>query len=97
MGKPTDGRLSILLGEISAAACEKADSAEGCVVVERVKALEEIDRLQDLCAQVYQVVGALAYAAKMFDSEQVVRVMDNLDAAAAGKVLPHKELLPFTV
>src|SRR6202034_4949803 len=42
VGKPIDGRLSTLLEEISEAACEKADSAEGCVVVERVKAVDEM-------------------------------------------------------
>jgi hypothetical protein len=46
----------------------------------------EIDRLRDLCAQVYQVAGALGA-----DD----RVLDNLWAAADGKPLPHASLLPY--
>jgi hypothetical protein len=54
-------------------------------------------QLRELCAQVYQVVGALADAAGVFETKQVERVLDNLDAAAAGKPLPHGNLLPFIV
>ena len=44
--------------------------------------------LRMLCAEMYQVAGVLGAP------EQV---LDNLSAAAAGKPLPHKTLLPFHV
>jgi hypothetical protein len=46
----------------------------------------EIDRLRTLCAEVYQVAGAL-------DAE--APVLDNLWAAANGDPLPHASLLPY--
>jgi hypothetical protein len=46
----------------------------------------EIDRLRHLCAEVYQVAGALGVDA---------RVLDALFAAADGQPLPHASLLPY--
>jgi hypothetical protein len=46
----------------------------------------EIDRLRNLCSEVYQVAGALG-------ADE--RVLDNLWAAADGKPLPHESLLPY--
>jgi hypothetical protein len=46
----------------------------------------EIDRLRHLCAEVYQVAGALGAHA---------RVLDNLFAAADGRPLPYAALLPY--
>jgi hypothetical protein len=49
-------------------------------------ARSERDRLRQLCAELYQVAGALGADA---------RVLDNLWAAAEGKPLPHESLLPY--
>jgi hypothetical protein len=46
----------------------------------------ELERLRDLCSEVYQVAGALGASD---------RVLDNLWAAAAGKPIPHDTLLPY--
>jgi hypothetical protein len=46
----------------------------------------ERDRLRQLCAELYQVAGALGA-----DD----RVLDNLWAAAAGEPIPHGSLLPY--
>jgi hypothetical protein len=47
----------------------------------------EIDRLRQLCAEVYQVAGALGAA---------VPVLDALWAAAQGRPVPPASLLPYT-
>ncbi len=49
-------------------------------------AVQELTHLRQLCAEVYQVAGALGAAP---------RVLDNLWAAADGKPLPHASLLPY--
>jgi hypothetical protein len=46
-----------------------------------------IDRLGQLCAEVYQVAGTLGADAS---------VLDNLWAAADGKPFPHASLLPYS-
>lgn len=45
-----------------------------------------VDALEQLAAEVYQVVGAIGAP---------VRVLDQLAAAADGKPLPHDTVLPF--
>lgn len=55
----------------------------------------EINRLRSVCAEAYQVVGALAAELDLFDSKEVARVLDNLCAASAGEPNPHKSVLPF--
>lgn len=57
----------------------------------------EILALRALCDEVYQVVGVLAAAAGVFDTDAVERVLDNLAAAGDGKPLPHATLIPFQV
>lgn len=51
-----------------------------------VAAAREVERLRDLCSEMYQVAGELGA------SEQV---LDNLWAAAGGKPLPHETLLAY--
>lgn len=46
----------------------------------------ELDRLRNLCAEMYQVAGTLGADA---------RVLDTLSAAANGQPLPHGTLLPY--
>ncbi len=55
-------------------------------VEELEAARAEIDRLRNLCAEMYQVAGTLGADA---------RVLDNLWAAADGKPMPHGSLLPY--
>ncbi|BDU12897.1 hypothetical protein [Escherichia phage phiWec187] len=53
---------------------------------------ERILELEDLCGEAYQVVGALAYEAQMFEtSEQVSHMLDNLSECK----MIHDDVLPF--
>jgi hypothetical protein len=52
--------------------------------------------LQNLCAEVYQVVGSLSTLLPD-DHDTTTRVLDNLDAAASDEPLPHAELLPYVL
>ena len=62
---------------------------------DHARVLGLVQALQELCAEVYQVVGSLADSAGVFDAEATVKVLDNLSAASSGEPLPHKDLLPF--
>ncbi len=53
----------------------------------------KIENLQTLCAEVYQIVGALALV--IDQHANITKVLDNLAAAAQGVPLPHETLLPF--
>lgn len=57
------------------------------------KAEARVRELAQLCAEVYQVVGALS--GDRFENSDVQAVLDNLEAGADGAKLPHKTLLPF--
>lgn len=46
-----------------------------------------INRLEGLCAELYQVLGTLGAPE---------RVLDQVLAAAEGRLLPHRTLLPFS-
>jgi hypothetical protein len=59
------------------------------------EAAREIERLREECAEAYQVVGALADQAGVFDNQAVVKALGNLRSAAAGEPRPHADLLPF--
>lgn len=48
---------------------------------------ERIEILEEVCGEAYQVLGAL---------NGPLRMLDNLAAAAQGKVPPHITCLPFT-
>lgn len=48
----------------------------------------EIDELKNLCAEMYQVVGAI-------EGGDFEKAMDNLAAASNGEELPHETILPF--
>ena len=53
---------------------------------------ERILELEDLCGEAYQVVGALACEAQMFEtSEQVSHMLDNLSECK----MIHDDVLPF--
>jgi hypothetical protein len=47
-----------------------------------------LDELETVCAELYQVLGTLGAPA---------RVMDQVIAAAEGRLLPYSTLLPFSV
>lgn len=65
-----------------------ADKAENASLRQRVAELETV------CAESYQVVGALANAAGVFEtSEAVSKALDNLSEAK----LVHSDVLPFSV
>lgn len=65
-----------------------ADKAENAQLRQRVAELETI------CAESYQVVGALADAAGVFEtSDAVSKALDNLSDAK----LVHEDVLPFAV
>lgn len=46
-----------------------------------------LERLEQVCAEVYQFAGAVGAPA---------RVLDNLSAAADGHPIPHESILPVT-
>jgi hypothetical protein len=52
--------------------------------VDQLKA--RIAALEQVCADMYQVAGAIGAP---------VRILDQLHAAASGKRLPHESVLPF--
>ena len=54
-----------------------------------------IAEYQDLCAQVYQVVGALADDEDVFGAVETQNVLDNLSAGISNEPFPHKDLLPY--
>jgi hypothetical protein len=58
---------------------------------------EEIVRLQQECAEAYQVIGAFAAAADVNGGPNLIKVLDNLAAAANGKPRQHPDVLPFIV
>jgi len=64
---------------------------------QHAQALQEIDRLQEDCSEFYQVIGALAFEADVFDHAKVTKALDNAIAAASGDPRPHSDLLPFDV
>ena len=49
---------------------------------------ERIEALETVCAEAYQVAGAIGAP---------VRVLDQLLAAAEGRPLPHRSVLPFEI
>lgn len=53
-----------------------------------------IEELETICAEAYQMVGALADKAGVFETSTAVeQMLDNLSEAR----LTHKEILPFTL
>lgn len=52
-----------------------------------VQAVEEIEQLRQVCAEMYQYAGA---------ADAPERVLDNLSAAMCGEELPHMTILPIT-
>ncbi len=55
----------------------------------RIQELEErLDVLQQVCAEAYQLAGAVGAPEA---------VLDNLSAAAAGTPIPHASFLPIAV
>lgn len=57
----------------------------------------EVDRLRQECTEAYQIIGEMAGAAGIFSRPDVIRILDNLSAAAEGKPRPHANVLPFAV
>ena len=56
---------------------------------------KKIADLQRVCAELYQVLGALADFGGCWCHPDVARAMDNASAAANGEGIRHKNLLPF--
>lgn len=50
-----------------------------------------IDDLKTICAEAYQVVGALASECGRFDDPKVIKALDNL----SQQELVHSDVLPF--
>ena len=64
------------------------------LLAERDADKKRIAELETVCAESYQVVGALADAAGVFEtSDEVSKALDNLSAAK----LVHEDVLPFAV
>lgn len=54
-------------------------------LAEKARLLAEITSLRSVCAEAYQMAGAMDCS---------VEAMDNLSAAAGGEPLPHQTFLP---
>ncbi|EPT1451852.1 hypothetical protein ACVOZ6_003440 [Escherichia coli] len=53
-----------------------------------------IDELETICAEAYQVIGALACHAGVFETcEGVEKILDNLSQAR----IVHDDVLPFVI
>ena len=50
-----------------------------------IAARADIERLRNVCAEGYQVIGAIAHYAGFRDSDDVVRAFDNMIAAAGRR------------
>ena len=50
-----------------------------------------VEELETVCAELYQVIGALAAEAGVYDHPEVTKALDN----ASGCRLVHKDLLPW--
>lgn len=53
--------------------------------------MKRVDELKRVCAELYQVIGALADYAGVWNHPDVIRAMDN---ASDGR-LTHRDLLPW--
>ena len=58
-----------------------------CTVLRRRLLERRISILEQVCAEAYQLVGAVGAP---------VKALDNLAAAAAGKPIPHETFLPVS-
>lgn len=56
---------------------------------------KEMQRLRDLCAEMFEVVGVYAEMCDTLEDAATLRVLDNLDAATHAKKLPYATVLPF--
>ena len=56
---------------------------------------DEVKRLRNLCAEMYQIVGSATYLLGIFDTDDAIKPLDNLSAGAEGEPLPHDDLLPW--
>lgn len=59
--------------------------------------IEEVDRLRRDCSEYYHIIAALGDAVGLWDSELLVKALDNAQASAEGNPRPHADLLPFIV
>ena len=55
------------------------------------QATRRVEELETVCAELYQVIGALAVEAGVHDHPDVVKALDN----ASQCRLVHKDLLPW--
>jgi hypothetical protein len=58
--------------------------------------IREVEKLRCVCAEAYQVVGALSLYVPD-DYAPIVAVLDNLSDAADGEPLRHPSFLPFSL
>ena len=65
--------------------CQERDEARAALTESKA----EVARLQDVCSEAYQVVGALAHYGGWFDTDDVTKALDNLSAASDGEPIPH--------
>ncbi|MEN8171394.1 MAG: hypothetical protein ABFS03_00790 [Chloroflexota bacterium] len=50
---------------------------------------------RELAAQMYQVVGSLAFTEEVFDDPETIRALDYLHSIASGEKEVDYEFLPF--
>lgn len=56
---------------------------------------DALERALEALGEAYQVVGAIARYAGIFETTDVQRALDNISAAANGEPVPHTDLLPW--
>ncbi|EOX3278282.1 DUF551 domain-containing protein [Escherichia coli] len=71
----------------------RIDDACRAAMLQGAEHVSNRDELLTVCAEAYQVVGAMAEALGIFDSTEVQKVMDNL----SQQKLVHADVLPFAV
>lgn len=70
--------------------------------VKRIRCTEEAakiawERMQENCAELYQVIGTMADHCPDPCAPAIVKALDNASAAANGDPRPHDDLLPFVL
>lgn len=75
-------------GEFCTIATER--DADKALIAEQA---ERIAELECVCAESYQVVGALADSLGVFNDTKTIKALDNLSA----QMLVHTDVLPFSV
>lgn len=88
-----DWNKGTMAGHHRAKLCQAVEECRAAMLQGKAEPVSNRDELLTVCAEAYQVVGAMAEALGVFDSTEVQKVMDNL----SQQKLVHADVLPFAV